>query len=320
MSVIKEAKRVLKVEADAVLSLMDGIGEDFEKAVEMISDCSGKVVIIGMGKSGLICQKIASTMASTGTPAFFLHPAEGVHGDLGMLAKGDVVIAVSNSGETEEIVRILPVIKRMGLNLVSISGNGSSTLAGAGDIYLHVAIKEEACPLGLAPTASTTAMLALGDALAVAMMYRRGFNEEDFDLFHPAGSLGRRLLIKVCDLMHTGDTVPIISEDSSVKEAILEMTSKGFGITAVVDENSRFTGVITDGDLRRALEREGDIINEMALNIMSREPKMISSDTMAAKAISLMEESKITSLFVNDDGRRPVGILHLHDLLQAGVV
>ncbi len=320
MSVIKEAKRVLKVEADAVLSLMDGIGEDFEKAVEMISGCSGKVVIIGMGKSGLICQKIASTMASTGTPAFFLHPAEGVHGDLGMLAKGDVVIAVSNSGETEEIVRILPVIKRMGLNLVSISGNGSSTLAEAGDIYLHVAIKEEACPLGLAPTASTTAMLALGDALAVALMYRRGFKEEDFALFHPAGSLGRRLLIKVCDLMHTGDTVPVISEDSSVKEAILEMTSKGFGITAVVDGNSRFTGVITDGDLRRALEREGDIINEMALNIMSQEPKMISSDTMAAKALSLMEESKITSLFVNDDGGRPVGILHLHDLLQAGVV
>ena len=320
MSVIDEARRVLKIEAEAVLSLMNAVGESFEDAVELIFACEGKVVITGMGKSGLICQKIASTMASTGTPAFFLHPAEGVHGDLGMLAKRDVVIAVSNSGETEEVLRILPVIKRMGLSLISISGNSSSTLARAGDIFLHVTVKEEACPLGLAPTASTTATLALGDALAVALMYRRGFKEEDFALFHPAGSLGKGLLLKVSDLMHTGEKVPVVFEDSSVKETIFEMTSKGFGITAVMSRGGDFVGVITDGDLRRALERDGNIINERASDIMTRNPKIVSSEALAAKALREMEDNKITVLFVSGDGGRPEGILHLHDLLRAGVV
>ena len=321
MSVIEEAKRVLQVEADAVLALMDGIGKNFEDAVEKIFECTGKVVITGMGKSGLVCQKIASTMASTGTPAFFLHPAEGVHGDLGMLAKGDVVIAVSNSGETEEVVRILPVIRRLGLDLITISGNSESTLAKRGDIFLDVAVKEEACPLGLAPTASTTATLALGDALAVALMYRRGFKEEDFALFHPAGSLGKSLLMKVSDIMHSGDRVPVVSETSSVKEAILEMTSKGFGVTAVLSKNNDFVGVVTDGDLRRALERDGDIIDETASDIMTREPKTISADALAAKALGFMDDEKISVLFVQPgENGRPAGIIHLHDLLKSGII
>jgi len=321
MSVIEEARRVLKVEAEAVLSLMDNIGESFEKAVEMIYACKGKVVIAGMGKSGLICQKIASTMASTGTPAFFLHPAEGVHGDLGALAKGDVVIAVSNSGETEEVIRILPVIRRLGLDIITVAGKPDSTLAKRGDVFLHVAVKEEACPLGLAPTASTTAMLALGDALAVALMYRRGFKEEDFAFFHPAGSLGKSLLLKVSDLMHTGDRVPVVFEETSVKEAIFEMTSKGFGVTAVMSKEGTFVGVVSDGDLRRALERDGNIINEVAADIMTKNPQKISPDSLAARALSFMETRKITSLFVESEGSgRPVGILHLHDLLKSGVV
>lgn len=321
MSIIEEARRVLRVEADAVLSLMDNIGESFEKAVEIIYACKGKVVVTGMGKSGLICQKIASTMSSTGTPAFFLHPAEGVHGDLGMLAKGDVVIAISNSGETEEVVRILPVIRRLGLNLITVAGKNDSTLAKRGDVFLPVSVREEACPLGLAPTASTTATLALGDALAVALMYRRGFKEEDFAFFHPAGSLGKSLLLKVSDVMHTGERVPVVYENTSVKDAIYEMSSKGFGVTAVLSEKGHFVGVISDGDLRRALERDGNIINEVASDIMTKNPKRISSDALAAKALSFMEERKITSLFV-DSGEegKPVGIIHLHDLLQSGVV
>ena len=320
MSIVDEAKRVLKIEAESVLSLMDSIGESFETAVELIVQCQGKVVVTGMGKSGLICQKIASTMASTGTPAFFLHPAEGVHGDLGMLAKGDVVIAISNSGETEEVVRILPIIRRMGLKLITISGESQSTLASVGDTFLNVSVKEEACPLGLAPTASTTATLALGDALAVALMYKRGFKEEDFALFHPGGSLGKSLLLKVSDLMHTGERVPIISADASVKEVIFEMTSKGFGVTAVMTNEGDFVGVISDGDLRRALERDGDIINEMASDIMKENPKTISPHDLAAKALSEMEKNKITVLFVLDENEKPTGVLHLHDLLQSGVV
>ena len=321
MSVIEEAKRVLQVEANAVLALMDGIGANFEDAVEKMFECKGKVVITGMGKSGLVCQKIASTMASTGTPAFFLHPAEGVHGDLGMLAKGDVVIAVSNSGETEEVVRILPVIRRLGLDLITISGNSESTLAKRGDMFLDIAVKEEACPLGLAPTASTTATLALGDALAVALMYRRGFKEEDFALFHPAGSLGKSLLMKVSDIMHYGDRVPVVNEASSVKETILEMTSKGFGVTAVLSKTNVFVGVVTDGDLRRALERDGNIIDETASDIMTREPKTISADALAAKALGFMDDAKISVLFVEpDESGRPAGIIHLHDLLKSGII
>ena len=320
MSIIEEAKRVLKIEADSVLSLMDSIGVNFEAAVELIAECDGKVVVTGMGKSGLVCQKIASTMASTGTPAFFLHPAEGVHGDLGMLAKGDVVIAVSNSGETDEVIRILPVIKRMGLKMIAVAGESSSTLARAGDVFLNVPVKEEACPLGLAPTASTTATLALGDALAVALMYKRGFDKEDFAFFHPAGSLGKSLLLKVSDLMHTGEKVPITYEDSSVKDVILEMTSKGFGVTSVISKRGELVGIVSDGDLRRALERNGDIVDESAVDIMTINPKTIASSALAAKALNEMEKNKITVLFVVGKDGKPEGVLHLHDLLQSGVV
>ena len=319
---LEKAKQVLQVEAEAVLALVDRIDESFQKAVEMVLACQGRVVITGMGKSGLICQKIAATMASTGTPALFLHPAEGIHGDLGMLTKGDVVIAVSNSGETEEIARILPVIKRMGLPLIAMSGNLGSTLARAGDVHLDVSVKEEACPLGLAPTASTTATLAMGDALAVALLLERGFREEDFALFHPGGALGKRLLLRVEDLMHAGEAVPLVQVNTPLKDALFEITSKKLGITGVSDENGRLSGVFTDGDLRRALAQGIEVLNRPIDEVMNRTPKRILRSNLAAKAVQRMEEHSITSLFVfeSDEDAVPVGIIHLHDLLKAGVV
>jgi arabinose-5-phosphate isomerase len=294
---------------------------EFERAVELIFAAQGRVVVTGMGKSGIICQKIAATMASTGTPAFFLHPAEGIHGDLGMIMRGDVVIAVSHSGETDEVLRILPIIKRLGAQLVSMSGNRNSTLAKAGDVFLDIAIKEEACPLGLAPTASTTATLAMGDALAVALLLKRGFRAEDFALFHPGGSLGKKLLLKVEDLMHKGNAIPLVTTDTLMRKALFEITSKGLGIVGVADENGCLVGVITDGDLRRALEKGVDIINMEAGLLMVRNPKRIVSSELAAKALQRMELYSITSLFVfeNDCGEKPVGIIHLHDLLKAGL-
>lgn len=319
---IDVAKRVLQIEAQALSDLADRINGDFTKAVEILLSCKGRVVITGMGKSGLICQKIASTMASTGTPAFFLHPAEGIHGDLGMLMKGDVVIAVSNSGETDEIVRILPVIKRMGLPLVAMSGNPRSSLRRAGDVFLDISIKEEACPLGLAPTASTTATLAMGDALAVALLVRRGFKEEDFALFHPGGALGRKLLLKVEDLMHGGDEMPMCYESTPLKEALFEITSKKLGITGVLDDGGQLVGVFTDGDLRRSMAQGFEVLDLPIGEVMARNPKRILKTALAAEAVQTMEAHTITSLFVFDseEGRMPVGIIHLHDLLKAGVV
>lgn len=319
---IDSAKKVLQVEAEAILALIDRIDADFERAVEMVLSCQGRVVITGMGKSGLICQKIAATMASTGTPALFIHPAEGIHGDLGMMAKGDVVIAVSNSGETEEITRILPIIKRMGLPLVTMSGNPGSTLAKAGDVFLDISISEEACPLGLAPTASTTATLAMGDALAVALLLRRGFKEEDFALFHPGGALGKRLLLRVEDLMHCGGDLPRVTEGTPLKEALYEISSKKMGITGVVNGAGELIGVFSDGDLRRALEAGVEVLNRPICDVMSPDPKRILRSNLAAKALAIMEEHSITSLFVfeSEDSRVPVGIVHLHDMLKAGVV
>ncbi|PLX86032.1 MAG: D-arabinose 5-phosphate isomerase [Desulfuromonas sp.] len=316
------AKKVLQVEADAVLALVDRLDGAFTRAVEMILACQGRVVITGMGKSGLICQKVAATMASTGTPALFLHPAEGIHGDLGMLMKGDVVVAVSNSGETEEISRILPVIKRMGLPLIAMSGNSQSVLARAGDVFLDISVKEEACPLNLAPTASTTATLAMGDALAVALLVQRGFQEEDFALFHPGGALGKRLLLRVEDLMHGGEDIPMVEETTPLKEALFEITSKKLGITGVGDGNVGLVGVFTDGDLRRSMEGGLDHLDRPIAEVMSRHPKRILRTNLAAKALQKMEEHSITSLFVfeSDTARTPVGIIHLHDLLKAGVV
>lgn len=319
---IDVARRVLRIEAQALSDLADRIDGDFSRAVEMLLACKGRVVITGMGKSGLICQKIASTMASTGTPAFFLHPAEGIHGDLGMLMKGDVVIAVSNSGETDEIVRILPVIKRMGLPLVAMSGNPCSALRRAGDVFLDISIREEACPLGLAPTASTTATLAMGDALAVALLVRRGFKEEDFALFHPGGSLGRKLLLKVEELMHCGSEMPMCHESTPLKEALFEITSKKLGITGVLNDAGQLVGVFSDGDLRRSMAQGFEVLDRPIGEAMARSPKRVLASALAAEAVQIMEAHTITSLFVfdSDEGRVPVGIIHLHDLLKAGVV
>lgn len=320
--ILLKAKKVLQAEAEAILALVDRVDDKFAKALEMILACEGRVVVTGMGKSGLICQKIAATMASTGTPAFFLHPAEGVHGDLGMLMKGDVVIAVSNSGETDEITRILPVIKRMGLPLIAMSGNSESTLARAGDTHLDISVREEACPLNLAPTSSTTATLAMGDALAVALLLKRGFKEEEFALYHPGGALGRKLLTRVEDLMHIGDDIPFVDEKVSLKEALFEITSKKLGITGIINGNRELVGVFTDGDLRRVIERDSAALDQPICAIMSRNPKRILRSNLAAKALQQMDKFSITSLFVfeSDDDKVPVGIVHLHDLLKAGVV
>ncbi len=318
---ISTAKRVLKIEARAVSNLVARLDGNFSKAIDLIFNSTGKVVITGIGKSGLICQKIAATFASTGTPAFFLHPAEGVHGDLGMLMKGDVVIAVSNSGETEEIVRILPLIKRMDVKLIAMTGDLKSNLAKAGDVVLDIAVKEEACPLGLAPTASTTATLAMGDALAVALLEKKGFKEKDFALLHPAGSLGKRLL-KIDELMHTGKDIPLVNINASMKDAILEITAKRLGITAVLDKDNRLAGVITDGDLRRALGKGGDILNKEIKNVMTRNPKKIEKGAFAESALKVMEDYSITTLFVYKGKSRDkvAGVIHLHDLLKARVV
>ena len=322
MDSIEEAKRVLRVEAQSILDLAERIDENFSRAVDLLYHCKGKVVLMGMGKSGLVGRKIASTFASTGTPAFFLHPAEGLNGDFGMLAKEDVIIAISNSGETRELLEALPLIKRYGNRLITFTGNSSSTLARAGDVNLNVHVKEEACPFGLAPTASTTATLALGDALAIALMGKRDFRKEDFAILHPGGALGKRLLLKVEDLMHIGKAFPMVSENTLMKDAIFEITSKRLGVTGVCNTEGHLVGVITDGDLRRALEKFSDLFNREASEVMTKNPKWIEKDALAAKAVQRMEEYSITSLFVfNQAGDKvPVGIIHLHDLLKAGVV
>lgn len=317
--VIEQAKKVLKIEAEAISALTERINESFVKAVDLVFFCKGKIVVTGVGKSGLIGQKIASTLASTGTPSFFMHPAEGIHGDLGMLSKNDVVIAISNSGESNEISQIILVVKRMGLPLISMTGNRSSTLAKSGDAVLDISVKEEACPLGLAPTASTTATLAMGDALAVAVLDKRGFNKEDFALLHPGGSLGKRLLVRVSDLMHTGEAIPLVTENTVMKVALFEITSKRLGVTGVLDDEGFLEGAITDGDLRRAMEKGLDVLNKNASEIMTRNPKKIGADALAAEALQKMEQHSITSLFVMD-GEKVAGIVHLHDLLKAGVV
>ncbi len=320
--IIKRAKQVLQIEAKAIEQLIGRINEQFVQAVEMILACEGKVVVTGVGKSGIIGQKIASTLASTGTPAFFLHSTEGSHGDLGMLGKKDIVVAISNSGETDELSQILPLIKRYGNKLIALTGKVKSTLARAGDVVLDVSVEEEACPLGLAPTASTTATLAMGDALAVALLEKRGFKKDDFAILHPGGKLGKQLLLKVSDLMHVGDELPMVYEETLMKGALVEITSKRLGVTGVMNKRHELVGVITDGDLRRALERHTDLLERTAGEIMTQNPKSIEADTLAAQAVQRMEEHAITSLFVFDKvgEKTPRGIIHLHDLLKAGVV
>ncbi len=321
---IKQAKRVLKIEAEAVAALIDRVDKNFEQAVEIILDCEGRVVVTGMGKSGLIGKKIAATLASTGTPALFLHPAEGIHGDLGMVTRGDTVIALSNSGETEELARMLPSLKRLGIKIIALTGNPESTLAKNSDVVINVGVKEEACPLGLAPTASTTATLAMGDALAVALLNKRGFKEEDFACFHPGGTLGKKLLLRVRDLMHIGDAIPIVSGTTLIKDAIYEISSKKMGIAAVVNAEGRLVGVISDGDLRRWMEKTEktgeNLLAKRAGDIMTKNPKIANKDSLAAEAVAIMEKNSITCLIVADAASKPEGVIHLHDLLKAGVV
>jgi arabinose-5-phosphate isomerase len=319
---LQRARDVLNLEAKGILELTSRLDDNFVRAVELLQHCRGKVVVTGLGKSGLICRKIAATLSSTGTPAFFLHSADGNHGDIGMVVKGDVILAVSNSGETEEILRLLPHFKLYGLKIVVMTGKPESTLARAGDIILDVSVKEEACPLGLAPTASTTAALAMGDALAVVLLEKRGFKEADFAIRHPGGILGRKLLLRVEDLMHRGDQLPLVSEETPMNQALFEITSKRLGVTGVVDVQGTLVGVITDGDLRRGLQRSGDgFLRLTARDLMTRNPKTIGAEMLAAEAVAVMEQYPITSLFVLDQqANKPVGIIHLHDLVKSGIV
>jgi arabinose-5-phosphate isomerase len=317
---LAEGRRVLRIEARAVQTLVDRLDAHFAKAVDLLLRCKGKVVVSGMGKSGLVGQKIAATMASTGTPAFFLHPADGIHGDLGMLGRADVLIAISNSGETQEILQLLPSVERMGIPVVSMTGRINSTLAKNSDVALDVSVSEEACPMGLAPTASTTATLAMGDALAVVLLQKRGFKQEDFAQFHPGGTLGRRLLVRVKDLMHGGAEMPMVSEAVPATAAILEITAKKLGMTTVTDAHGKLLGIITDGDLRRFVQQGGDFAKVTAGELASRNPKTIAPDDLAAKAVERMERFSITTLVVIENERRMLGVIHLHDLLKNGIV
>lgn len=318
-AILGRAREVLNIEIQGLLSLVDRLDEHFCSAIKLLRGCNGKVVVTGMGKSGLICRKIAATLASTGTPAFFLHSSDALHGDLGMVMKGDVILAVSNSGETEEILKIIPHFKRHALKMIVMTGNPESTLAKAADVILDVSVREEACPMGLAPTASTTATLAMGDALAVVLLETKGFNQEDFAMRHPGGILGRRLFLRVEDLMHRGDKLPLVSEATPIKDALFEITSKRLGITGVVDGEGKLTGVITDGDLRRGLESKGDIFEYKAKQLMTRNAKSIGADCLAAEAVAAMEQHSITCLFVLHENGTPMGAIHLHDLLKAGL-
>jgi arabinose-5-phosphate isomerase len=310
----REARRVLEIEAEAVRSLAADLDDGFDGAVEAMKSTAGRVIVTGIGKSGIVGQKIAATLASTGTAAFFLHPTEAFHGDLGMILKGDVVLALSYSGETEEIVALLPHVKRRGATLVALTGSPASTLAKGADVIVRSAIREEACPHNLAPTASTAAQLAMGDALAMALSVEKGFRPEDFAELHPGGKLGKRFL-RVSDLMHTGDAMPVVPAAAPMKDVVYEMSRKRFGITAVVEGSGRLAGVVSDGDLRRLLERHGSQAMDLSAgDAMSRNPRTIAASAFATEALLEMEEKKITSVFVVDADGRPAGILHLHDL------
>ncbi|GAB3679940.1 KpsF/GutQ family sugar-phosphate isomerase [Salinisphaera aquimarina] len=319
---IAAARRVLSIEAAAVAALETRIDGAFSQAAECVLGCRARVVVTGMGKSGHIAGKIAATLASTGTPAFFVHPGEASHGDLGMITADDVVIALSYSGETGEILTILPLLKRLGVPLIAMTGNADSTLAAHADVNLDVSVAIEACPLELAPTASTTAALAMGDALAIALLEARHFTAEDFARSHPGGALGRRLLLTVADVMHTGKQLPLVAEDARLREALLEMTAKGLGMTGVVDARGHLAGLFTDGDLRRTLDKDIDIKQATIADHMTRGPKTVTPDTLAAEAVRLLEMHRIGggALMVVDDAGRPVGALNMQDLLRAGVI
>jgi len=319
-SIQKLAQAVIETEAAAVTSLLDRIDERFVQACELMLACEGRIVVVGMGKSGHIASKIAATLASTGTPAFFVHPAEASHGDLGMLKAGDVALLLSNSGETDELNSIIPIFKRMGVDIVAMTGNPASTLAQHASVHIDVGVEKEACPLGLAPTSSTTAALVMGDALAVSLLDRRGFTREDFARSHPAGRLGRQLLLLINDVMHTGDALPSIADSATISEAIVEMTAKRLGMSAVVNDRNHLQGILTDGDLRRALDAELDPHATPVAEVMSLDPKTIHPDALAMEAVQMMQDFRIQGLLVVDDERQLVGALNFQDLLQAGVV
>ncbi len=319
-NLLKLAREVLQTEAAAVTALAPRLDERFAAACRILLACRGRVVVTGMGKSGHVANKIAATLASTGTPAFYVHPGEASHGDMGMITGEDVVLALSNSGETRELVTILPLIKRLGVQLVTLTGQPRSTLATAANVNLDVSVAQEACPLNLAPTASTTAALAMGDALAVALLSTRGFTEEDFARSHPGGSLGRRLLLRVEDLMHNGDAIPAVPQGTLLSQALVEMTRKGLGMTAVVDPQRHVTGIFTDGDLRRTLDKEINVHRTRIDDVMTRRCTTVSPETLAGEALHLMESRKFNALLVVDDGRKLIGALNMHDLLRAGVV
>ncbi len=325
--VLALAARVLRIEAEGVRGLIDRLDGRFTRAVALMEACAGRVVVTGMGKSGLVGRKIAATLASTGTPAYYLHPAEGMHGDIGMLARGDVVLALSNSGETDEVLAVLPAIKRLGVALILLTGTPGSSLARQADVVLDVGVVEEACPINLAPTSSTTAALAMGDALAMALLDLRGLGPEDYAALHPRGALGWKALFRVRDLMHTRESVPVISEHATMKEAIEEMTAKHLGMTTVVDAAGRLVGLITDGDLRRQQLAGGSLLDRRAGDCMTADPACIGPDDLAARALDLMETHTIagqtrpiTSLVITDGDGRPAGVIHLHDILRAKIV
>lgn len=319
-ALLELGREVLRVEAEAVLGLVDRLGTGFVDAVRLVLECRGRVVVSGMGKSGHVGRKIAATLASTGTPAFFVHPGEASHGDLGMITADDVVIALSNSGESSELIAIVPLIKRHGTRLIAMTGVPTSTLATQADVHLDAAVEKEACPLGLAPTSSTTAALALGDALALALLKARGFSSQDFARSHPGGKLGRRLLVRVSDVMHTGKNLPKAGHDASLVEALLEMSAKGLGMTAVVDADERVLGIFTDGDLRRVLATGIDLRHAMIADVMKRNPRTIEADRLAAEAVKQMEAMRINGFLVVDRDHRLVGAFNMHDLLRAGVL
>ncbi len=317
---IELGREVVDIECHAVAALRHRIGEAFARACRLMMHCEGRVVVTGMGKSGHIGSKIAATLASTGTPAFFVHPGEASHGDLGMITPGDVVLALSNSGETGEVLTILPLLKRMGVPLIALTGNPGSTLAREAEVHLDVGVEKEACPLDLAPTASTTAALVMGDALAIALLQARGFTHEDFALSHPGGSLGKRLLLRVSDLMHAGEHLPVVRESDPLREALLEMTAKGLGMTAILDADDSLVGIFTDGDLRRCFDARHDLHDARVGDVMTRGGVRIQAERLAAEALKLMQDRQINALLVVDSEDRLVGALNMHDLLRAGVV
>jgi arabinose-5-phosphate isomerase len=316
--ILKVARRVLETEAEAVRALVDRLDHRFERAVALVEGCRGRVVVTGMGKSGLVGKKLAATLASTGTPALFLHPAEGVHGDLGVLVRGDLVVALSHSGETEELLALVPAIKRLAVPLVVMTGRSASRLAQHAELVLDVSVREEACPMNLTPTSSAAAAMALGDALAIAVLTRRGIGPDDVARLHPGGAIGRRL-VRVAELMHRGDAMPLVADTASLDVVIHEMSLKRLGCTGVVDHSGRLEGIVTDGDLRRAIERGGGRLPSTVAELMTRGPKTVGRDELAVTALELMERHRITQLFIVDDQGRPDGILQHHDLLRAKI-